>query len=164
MQIMRFCRHFDLVAKYAFSQALSCTNFMLPGSASDSRTRPSIFSFLCSSGPKQGIEFDMVPLILNSDSQEQYHDIQHPSSSQSLLDGISIAFFLLLLGFFILPPCFFFVPFLFWSFDLFFADLILCNLWIQLFSKQSHNSGQKVMPKKPAYPIQTSYIENSCLG
>ena len=43
MQIMRFCRNFDLVAKYAFSQAPSCTNFMLPGSASDSKTRPSIF-------------------------------------------------------------------------------------------------------------------------
>ena len=32
------CRNFDLVAKYAFSQAPSCTNFTPPGSASDSRT------------------------------------------------------------------------------------------------------------------------------
>jgi len=38
MQFTRFCRDFDLVAKYAFSQAPSCTNFLPPGSASDSRT------------------------------------------------------------------------------------------------------------------------------
>ena len=29
MQFMRFCRYFDIVAKYAFSQAPSCTNFCL---------------------------------------------------------------------------------------------------------------------------------------
>ena len=38
MQFTLFCRNFDLVAKYAFSQAPSCTNFSQPGSASDSRT------------------------------------------------------------------------------------------------------------------------------
>ena len=38
---MRFCRDFDLDAKNAFSQAPSGTNFLLPGSASDSRTGPS---------------------------------------------------------------------------------------------------------------------------
>ena len=38
MQFTLFCRDFDLVAKYAFSQAPSCTNFLQPGSASDSRT------------------------------------------------------------------------------------------------------------------------------
>ena len=37
-QFTPFCRDFDLVAKYAFSQAPSCTNFSLPGSALDSRT------------------------------------------------------------------------------------------------------------------------------
>ena len=30
MQFTRFCRDFDLVAKYAFSQAPSCTNFQAP--------------------------------------------------------------------------------------------------------------------------------------
>ena len=40
MQFTRFCRDFDLVAKYAFSHAPSCTNFLPPGSASDSRTGP----------------------------------------------------------------------------------------------------------------------------
>ena len=38
MQFTLFCRDFDLVAKYAFSQAPSCANFSQPGSASDSRT------------------------------------------------------------------------------------------------------------------------------
>ena len=38
MQFTLFCREFDLVSKYAFSQAPSCTNFLPPGSASDSRT------------------------------------------------------------------------------------------------------------------------------
>ena len=38
MQFTHFCRDFDLVAKYAFSQAPSCTNFSQPGSTSDSRT------------------------------------------------------------------------------------------------------------------------------
>ena len=40
MQFTRFCRDFDLVAKYAFSQAPSCTNLLPPGSLSDSRTGP----------------------------------------------------------------------------------------------------------------------------
>ena len=40
MQFTRFCRNFDFVAKYALSQAPSCTNLLLPGSASDSRTGP----------------------------------------------------------------------------------------------------------------------------
>ena len=38
MQFTLFCRDFDLVAKYAFSQAPSSTNFPQPGSTSDSRT------------------------------------------------------------------------------------------------------------------------------
>ena len=38
IQFTHFCRNFDFVAKYAFSQAPSFTNFSLPGSASDSRT------------------------------------------------------------------------------------------------------------------------------
>ena len=38
MQFTRFCCNFDLVAKYAFSQAPNCTKFSLSGSASDSRT------------------------------------------------------------------------------------------------------------------------------
>ena len=38
MQFTHFCRDFDLVAKYVFSQAPSCINFLPPGSASDSRT------------------------------------------------------------------------------------------------------------------------------
>ena len=38
MQFTRYCRDSDLVAKYAFFQAPSCTNFLPPGSASDSRT------------------------------------------------------------------------------------------------------------------------------
>ena len=40
-------RNFDFVAKYASSQAPSCTNFLPPGSASDSRTgllHPTLFS------------------------------------------------------------------------------------------------------------------------
>ena len=38
IQFTPLCRDFDFVAKYAFSQAPSCTNFLPPGSASDSRT------------------------------------------------------------------------------------------------------------------------------
>ena len=38
IQFTHFCRDFDIVAKYAFSQAPSSLNFSPPGSATDSRT------------------------------------------------------------------------------------------------------------------------------
>jgi len=38
IQFTHFCRDFDFVAKYAFSQAPSSLNFSPPGSATDSRT------------------------------------------------------------------------------------------------------------------------------
>ena len=64
MQFTHFCRDFDLVAKYASYQALSCINFLPPGSASDSRTGTPLTDKI------RKVVFDVFPIGRTSNSED----------------------------------------------------------------------------------------------